>query len=147
VAETTSITQRPAWQALAAHYRQIKDVHLKTLFAQDATRGERFMAEAAGLYLDYAKHRVTDETLCLLLNLAAESGLRERIDAMCRGEKINIRKLAHRHTARRAQIGRGTILHGPTGGSEAFVDVDTSLLFGVPHGRCLGQKPDTTPSR
>jgi len=90
VAETTSITQRPAWQALAAHYRQIKDVHLRTLFAQDATRGERFTAEAAGLYLDYSKHRVTDETLRLLLNLAAESGLRERIDAMFRGEKINI---------------------------------------------------------
>ena len=90
MAETTSITQRPAWQALSAHYRQIKDVHLRTLFAQDPQRGERFTAEAVGLYLDYSKHRITDETLRLLLNLAAESGLRERIDAMFRGDKINI---------------------------------------------------------
>jgi len=90
VAVTTSITQRPAWQALAAHYLPIKDVHLRTLFAHDPERGERFTAEAAGLYLDYSKHRITDETLRLLLNLAAESGLRERIDAMFRGEKINI---------------------------------------------------------
>ena len=90
MAETTSITQRPAWQALSTHYRQIKDVHLRTLFAHDPQRGERFTAEAAGLYLDYCKHRITDETLRLLLNLALESGLRERIDAMFRGEKINI---------------------------------------------------------
>jgi len=85
-----SITQRPAWQALAAHYQEIKDVHLRTLFEQDARRGERLVAQAAGLYLDYSKQRVTAETLRLLLNLANESGLRERIDAMFRGDKINV---------------------------------------------------------
>ena len=88
--DTTSRTQRPAWQALSAHYQQIKDVHLRTLFAQDAQRGERFTVEALGLYLDYSKHRITAETLQLLLHLATESGLRERIDAMFDGEKINL---------------------------------------------------------
>ena len=98
-----SITQRPAWQSLAAHYQKIKDVHLRTLFADDATRGERLTAQAVGLYLDYSKHRITDETLRLLLNLANESGLRERIDAMFRGDKINVTE--HRavlHVALRA---------------------------------------------
>jgi len=90
MADTTSVTQRPAWQALAAHYQQVKDVQLKTLFAQDPQRGERFTLEALGLYLDYSKHRLTAQTLPLLVNLAQESGLRERIDAMFRGEKINL---------------------------------------------------------
>jgi glucose-6-phosphate isomerase len=85
-----SVTQRPAWKALAAHHKKIKDVHLKELFAQDPRRGERFTLEAEGLYLDYSKHRITDQTLQLLLNLANESSLRERIDAMFRGDKINI---------------------------------------------------------
>jgi len=103
MAETPSITQRPAWQALAAHHRQVKDVHLRTLFAQDATRGERFTTEAVGLYLDYSKNRVTGETLRLLLNLAEESDLRERIAAMFRGDKINItEKRAVLHVALRA---------------------------------------------
>jgi len=79
-----------AWVALAAHYRKIKEVHLRTLFARDPARGERFSLEAAGLYLDYSKHRLTDETLRLLLALAAESGLRGKIDAMFRGDKINL---------------------------------------------------------
>lgn len=87
---SNSVTQRRSWQALAAHHNKIKDVTLKTLFAQDNTRGERMTLEAEGLYLDYSKHRVTDETLKLLLNLAEESGLRERIDKMFRGDKINI---------------------------------------------------------
>ena len=100
---TASITQGPAWQALAAHYTQIKDVHLRTLFAQDPTRGERFTVEAEGLYLDYAKHRITDETIILLVNLANESHLRERIDAMFRGDKINLtEKRAVLHVALRA---------------------------------------------
>ncbi len=90
MSETISVTQRPAWQALAAHHQKIKDVHLRTLFAEDATRGTRLAAEAVGLYMDYSKHRITDETLRLLLALAKESGLRERIDAMFRGDKINI---------------------------------------------------------
>src|SRR5258707_7036904 len=81
---------RPAWKALQAHYEKIRDVHLRTLFADDPTRGERLTAEACGLYLDYSKHRVTDETLKLLFALAEEAGLHERIQAMCRGDKINV---------------------------------------------------------
>jgi glucose-6-phosphate isomerase len=103
MSDTTSLTQRPAWHALAAHYQQIKDVHLRTLFAQDAQRGERFSLEALGLYLDYSKHRITTETVQLLVNLATDCGLRERINAMFRGEKINLtEKRAVLHVALRA---------------------------------------------
>ena len=84
------LTERRAWKALTEHHRTIRDLHLRKLFAGDPTRGERMTAEAAGLYLDYSKNRVTDDTLRLLLQLAEESGLRERIDAMFRGEKINV---------------------------------------------------------
>jgi glucose-6-phosphate isomerase len=101
--DTTSLTQRPAWQALAAHYERIKDVQLRTLFAQDPQRGERFTIEAMGLYLDYSKHRLTAETLQLLVNLATDCGLRERIDAMFRGDKINLtERRAVLHVALRA---------------------------------------------
>jgi glucose-6-phosphate isomerase len=79
-----------AWTALEAHHEKIEGVHLRQLFAADAGRGERMTAEGAGIYLDYSKNRVTDETLKLLLQLAEEAGLRERIDAMFRGEKINV---------------------------------------------------------
>src|SRR5262245_43270147 len=78
----TPLTQRPAWQVLAAHYHQIKDVQLRALFAEDPQRGERLAIEAAGLYLDYSKNRVTDETIRLLVRLAEDTGLRERIEAM-----------------------------------------------------------------
>src|SRR3954447_19772012 len=84
------LTQRPAWQALAAHHAQVRDVHLRQLFADDPRRGERYAAEGAGLYFDYSKHRITADTLRLLLQLAEECGLRQRIDAMFRGEKINV---------------------------------------------------------
>ena len=84
------ITQGRAWRALAAHYLKIKAVHLRTLFAQDLLRGKRMTAEAAGLFLDYSKNCITDETLRLLLQLAEETGLRARIDAMFRGDKINL---------------------------------------------------------
>src|SRR5258708_4612346 len=83
------LTHLPAWQALAEHFEHIKDVHLRQLFADDPRRGERLAVEAVGLYLDYSKHRVTDETLRLLVRLAAARGLRARIDAMYSGEKIN----------------------------------------------------------
>jgi glucose-6-phosphate isomerase len=86
---TTPLRRQPAFQALEAHQHAIAGVHLRDLFAADLTRGTRLTAEAAGLYLDYSKHRVTDETLGLLLQLAEESGLRERIDAMFRGDRIN----------------------------------------------------------
>ncbi len=108
-----ALTARPAWKALQGHYEKVKDLHLKELFASDPKRGERLTAEAAGVYLDYSKHRVTDETLSLLLQLAEESGLRERIDAMFRGEKINITE--HRavlHVALRAPRGASIVVDG-----------------------------------
>jgi glucose-6-phosphate isomerase len=97
------LTERKAWAALTAHAEAMRDVHLRTLFADDPARGERFTAEAAGLFLDFSKNRITAETLELLLELAAESGLAERIAAMFRGDKINItEKRAVLHTALRA---------------------------------------------
>ncbi len=86
---TTPLTQRPEWKALEEHYQSARNLHLRALFADDPRRGERFAAEAVGIYLDYSKNRLTDETLRLLLNLAQASGLSERIDAMFRGDKIN----------------------------------------------------------
>ena len=85
----TNVTQLPAWQALSAHYEKIAPLHLRQLFAEDAQRSERLVCQAAGLYLDYSKNRITDETLRLLLELAEASGLGERIEAMFRGDKIN----------------------------------------------------------
>ena len=84
------LTHRSAWKALAAHHKKIKGLHLRQLFAADPKRGERMTVEAAGLFLDYSKNRVTRETLKLLLQLAKESGLRSRMDAMFAGEKINL---------------------------------------------------------
>jgi glucose-6-phosphate isomerase len=107
----SALRQRPAWGALEKHYQKIKDGHLRQFFAEDRRRGESFAVEAAGIYLDYSKNRITDETLKLLLQLAQESGLRERIDAMFRGEKINVtEKRAVLHVALRAPRG-ATILH------------------------------------
>src|SRR6202165_5580649 len=83
------LTQLSAWRALAKHFEQVKNVHLRQLFADDPRRGDRLAAEAVGLYLDYSKHRITDETLRLLVRLAAARGLRARIDAMYTGEKLN----------------------------------------------------------
>src|SRR5579863_4186202 len=101
--DKTPLTQRSSWLALEAHYQQVRDLHLRTLFAQDPQRGEHFSAEALGIYLDYSKNRITDETLRLLMNVANESGLRERIDAMFRGEKINVtEQRAVLHVALRA---------------------------------------------
>ena len=108
-----SLTQRKAWKALADHCEKIRGVHLRTFFADDPKRGERFAAEAVGLYLDYSKNRVTNETLGLLVQLAEESGLRERIEAMFRGEKINITEnRAVLHVALRAPKGASIIVDG-----------------------------------
>jgi glucose-6-phosphate isomerase len=99
-------TGQRAWKKLEAHYQQIREVHLRDLFANDPARGERLTAEAAGVYLDYSKNRITDETLKLLVQLAEESGLRERIDAMFRGDKINLTEnRAVLHVALRAPKG------------------------------------------
>src|SRR5215468_11245301 len=86
----TALRERKAWQALERHYAEISGRHLRELFAADPGRGERLTAEAAGIYLDYSKNRVTDETMRLLVELAAESGVAERRDAMFRGEHINV---------------------------------------------------------
>ncbi len=86
----TPLPERSAWKELREHYEQVRHVHLRDLFADDATRGERLTLDACGIYLDYSKNRITEETLRLLLRLADESGLRRRIDAMFAGERINI---------------------------------------------------------
>src|SRR4249920_3510640 len=107
------LTERPAWKILEANYPKVRELHLRQLFAEDPKRGERMTAEAVGLYLDYSKNRVTDETLKLLLQLANESGLRGRIDAMFRGEKINITEnRAVLHVALRAPKGASIVVDG-----------------------------------
>src|SRR5215471_10856328 len=112
-AQIAPLTERKAWKALEAHHKNVRDLHLRKLFANDPKRGERMTAEAVGLYLDYSKNRVTDETLKLLLQLAEESGLRERIDAMFRGEKINITEnRAVLHVALRAPKGASIVVDG-----------------------------------
>lgn len=107
------LTRRPAWQALAAHQRAIRDVSLRTLFADDPRRGERFSVEAVGLYLDYSKHRITDETLRLLVALAEACDLRRRIEAMFRGDKINTtEQRAVLHVALRAPRTQSIVVDG-----------------------------------
>src|ERR1019366_8954417 len=101
------LTDRPSYQALEAHYQQIHQRHLRDLFAEDPARGERMHAEAAGLYLDYSKNRITDETLRLLVALAEDRDLRACIDAMFRGDQINsTEKRSVLHTALRAPLGK-----------------------------------------
>jgi glucose-6-phosphate isomerase len=107
------LTDRPAWKALEAHYQRILELHLRDFFADDPGRSDRMSAEAVGLYLDYSKNRITGETLGLLLQLAEESGLRARIDAMFGGEKINLtEQRAVLHTALRAPKGTAIVVDG-----------------------------------
>jgi len=107
------LTKRPAWKALKAHYEELRKIHLRMLFAEDPKRGERLTLEAAGLFLDYSKNRVTDETLRLLMQLARESGLQERRDAMFRGEKINItEKRSVLHIALRTPKSESIVVDG-----------------------------------
>src|SRR6202051_3501115 len=106
-------TKQSAWKALTAHYKAVSKLHLRQLFADDPNRGQRMAVEAVGLYLDYSKNRVTDATLKLLLQLAEESGLRLRIDAMFRGEKINTtEKRAVLHVALRAPKDTSIVVDG-----------------------------------
>src|SRR5262245_30505935 len=107
------ITQCSAWKDLEAHHRKIREVHLRTLFAGDSDRGERMAVDAVGLYFDYSKQRITDETLKLLIQLAEQAKLRARIEAMFRGEKINVTE--HRavlHVALRAPKGESIVVDG-----------------------------------
>ena len=109
----TPLTERPAWKALVEHYQKTQHLHLRKLFADDPKRGERFAAEAAGIYLDYSKNRVNGETMRLLLELAESSGLRARIDAMFRGEKINVTEnRAVLHVALRAPRDQHILVDG-----------------------------------
>ena len=110
---TQSLTKRPAWKSLQSHYQQIKDIHLRQLFADDPQRGERFVIDSPDIYLDYSKNRVSDETIQLLIKLADECGLRDRINAMFKGEIINVtEKRAVLHTALRAPEGEQILLDG-----------------------------------
>jgi glucose-6-phosphate isomerase len=107
------LTKRAAWKKLQGHYKKIREVHLRNLFADDPGRGERMTVDAAGVFLDYSKNRITDQTIKLLLNLAGESGLRSKIDAMFRGDKINItEKRAVLHVALRAPEGTSIQVDG-----------------------------------
>src|SRR5437762_10731207 len=111
--EILPLTARPAWKALEAHHEKIRGLHLRALFADHATRGERLTAEAVGIYLDYSKNRVTEETVALLCRLAEESALRQRINAMFRGDKINVTEnRAVLHVALRAARGTSIIVDG-----------------------------------
>jgi glucose-6-phosphate isomerase len=112
-APTTPLTQLSAWKALSAHYEKIRGQHLRDIFKSDPDRGTRLVAEAEGIYLDYSKHRITDETIKLLLQLAEESGVKARLDAMFSGEKINItEKRAVLHVALRAPKGEKILVDG-----------------------------------
>jgi glucose-6-phosphate isomerase len=110
---TMMLTQQLAWKALDAHFTKMRDLHLRQLFADDPQRGQRLTAEAIGVFLDYSKNRITDETLSLLLQLAEHVGLRPRIDAMFRGDKINVtEQRAVLHTALRAPRGATITVDG-----------------------------------
>src|SRR5689334_7819211 len=122
--------KRSAWSALATHYKKLSKLHLRQLFADDPKRGERMTAEAAGLYLDYSKNRITDETLKLLLQLADESGLRERIEAMFTGEKINITEgRAVLHVALRAPRGASILVDGQNVVPQVHAVLDKMAAF------------------
>src|SRR6266403_169802 len=124
------LTARPTWKALEAHYEKVRDIHLRTLFEHDPKRGERLTAEGAGLYLDYSKNRITDETLDLLLQLAEESGLRARIDAMFAGEKINVTEnRAVLHVALRAPRGTSIVVDGENVVPQVHAVLDKMAAF------------------
>ncbi len=124
------LTERRAWKALTAHHKKVKELHLRDLFAEDPKRGERMTAEAVGLFLDYSKNRVNDETIKLLLQLAEESGLRARIDAMFRGEKINITEnRAVLHVALRAPRGASIVVDGENVVPQVHVLLDKMADF------------------
>jgi glucose-6-phosphate isomerase len=138
---TKALVDRPAWMALATHYREVKSLHLRELFAKDPRRGERLTVDATGIYLDYSKNRVTDETLRLLLQLADESGLRARIDAMFGGEKINAsEKRAVLHVALRAPKEQSIIVDGKNvvPGVHAVLDRMANFSNRVRDGAWLG---------
>lgn len=135
------LTELPAWKALQEHYRTVRDLHLRQIFADDPTRGTRLTAEAAGLYLDYSKHRVTDETLRLLVRLADDRGLADRIEDMFSGRKINVtEQRAVLHVALRAPLGERIVVDGADVVPEVHAVLDRMAAFAdeVRSGRWKG---------
>jgi len=129
-ASPKKVTEFPAWNALSVHFQKIDRLHLRDLFAQEPKRGERLTAEAAGIYLDYSKNRITHETLGLLLQLAEESGLRARIEAMFSGEKINLsERRAVLHVALRAPKGQSILVDGENVVPEVHTVLDRMTDF------------------
>ena len=127
---TAALRTRPAWAALKKHYQTMRRVHLRQLFDKDRERGEKMAVEAAGIYFDYSKNRITDETLKLLLQLAEEAGLRERIDAMFRGDKINVsEKRSVLHVALRAPRGASILHDGQNVVPEVHAVLDKMAAF------------------
>ncbi len=127
---TSPAKQQSAWTLLADHYAEVSRLHLRDLFAKDPKRGTRLTAEAAGIYLDYSKNRVTDETIDLLVALAEQSGLRARIDAMFNGEKINVtEKRAVLHVALRAPKGASIVVDGKNVVPEVHAVLDKMADF------------------
>ena len=138
---TTALTKTPAWKALQSHHTEVGGLHLRELFAADPERGRTFAAEACGLYLDYSKNRVTDQTMRLLLGLAEERGLRGRIDAMFRGDKINqTESRAVLHVALRAPRGTAIMVDGEdvVPGVHEVLDKMASFAERVRSGAWLG---------
>ena len=125
-----SLRERPAWAELERNYEEIKDLHLRDLFAADPTRGERLAAEGAGLYLDYSKNRITDDTIRLLVRLAEESGLAERTEAMFRGDRINTTESRSvLHVALRMPKGTSLVVEGVDVVSEVHEVLDRMAAF------------------
>jgi glucose-6-phosphate isomerase len=128
--KTRSLTEKPAWKSLGEHYQRVRQAHLRSLFADDPRRGERLAAEGAGLYLDYSKNRITEETVGLLLNLAEECGLRQHIEAMFQGRKINVTEnRAVLHIALRAPKGQQILVDGVDVVPEVHAVLDRMTAF------------------
>ena len=139
--EDVMLRERPAWKALEAHYLKVRNAHLRSLFAEDPDRGERLAAEGAGIYLDYSKNRITDETVLLLTGLAEECGLRQKINAMFLGEKINVTEdRAVLHTALRASRDAHIIVAGRDVVPEVHAVLDRMAEFSeqIRSGQWLG---------
>ncbi|MCX6122760.1 MAG: glucose-6-phosphate isomerase [Ignavibacteriales bacterium] len=141
IEQISSLTSKPAWKALEAHYIKVQPMHLRQLFADDPHRGEKYTAKGAGLYLDYSKNRITDETIPLLIQLAEACGLRRRIDAMFSGENINTTE--HRavlHTALRAPKGTKIVVDGANVVTEVHAVLERMEVFAekVRNGEWLG---------
>ena len=126
----STLRSLPAWVSLQKHYEKMKGLHLRQLFADDPKRGERLAVEGAGVYLDYSKNRITDETVGLLLQLAREAGLRERVEAMFRGDRINVSEnRAALHVALRAPRGASVMYDGRNVVPEVHAVLDKMAQF------------------